>query len=177
MVWNNLTIPTPTVSGNKRTYTVDLSKADETWIVIDAQSYSTVDTRIIKIGTYCVSFSDIAYYWYGRITVTTTSVIVETLNTNSQAPLVLNAIKYRIWIYFFNGRGYSDAASLDNAEAGAWRYTSLAASNSSSGSDTEGILLVFNAIRNDGVNSVNTQIFIGYIWECAGIVIIEVGLS
>lgn len=63
---------------------------------------------------------------------------------------------------FFNGRGYSDAASLDNAETGAWRYTSLAASNSPSGSDTEGILLVFNVIRNDGVNPVNTQIFIGY---------------
>lgn len=61
--------------------------------------------------------------------------------------------------YIFGGRGINTNATLANGEFGCHRYSKLTASNSPSGTDTEGLLLVIPAIYSQ---TVIFQIFFGY---------------
>lgn len=102
ITWKNISIPAPTISGNKRTYLFTESFLNkELAISINAQGYAVIDSRIILFGSerrYCISYDDGAYQWSADIRIIQNSIIVSGINSNvslDSYPVVLSALNIR----------------------------------------------------------------------------------
>ena len=100
--WKNIPLPSPTVSGNKRTYLFTESfLGKELAITINAQGYAVIDSRITLLRSecrYCISYDDGTYQWSADVRILKNSIIVSGISSNASLdsyPVVLSELSMR----------------------------------------------------------------------------------
>lgn len=91
--WTALAIPTPTVSGNKRTYAISNDKPALVQTV--ANGYGVIDSRVVRASCRYIVYANDGYVWSYMVEINTSSIVITTF-TNSTDPatyyIKLNAV-------------------------------------------------------------------------------------